>query len=71
MKLISVIIPAFNVEKYIKKSLDSIYAQTYKAYEVIVVDDFSTDNTIKIINLYKKKYKNLKLIKLKNPTARK
>ena len=66
MKLISVIIPAFNVEKYIKKSLDSIYAQTYKAYEVIVVDDFSTDNTIKIINLYKKKYKNLKLIKLKN-----
>lgn len=66
MKLISVIVPAFNVEKYIKKSLDSIYAQSYKAYEVIVVDDFSTDNTVKIINLYKKKYKNLKLIKLKD-----
>lgn len=46
---ISVVITAYNVEKYIKKCLDSILNQTYKNIEIIVVEDCSTDNTLKIV----------------------
>lgn len=47
--LISVIIPLYNVEKYIERCLDSVLSQTYDNVEVICVDDFSTDNTIKVV----------------------
>ena len=50
--LISVIVPAYNVEKYIKTCLDSIIAQTYFNFEVIVINDGSTDQTEKILNEY-------------------
>ena len=46
---ISVIIPAYNVEKYIEKCLRSVMNQTYKNLEIIVVNDGSTDETLKII----------------------
>lgn len=46
---ISVIITAYNVEKYIKKAIYSVLYQTYKDIELIVVEDCSTDNTLKII----------------------
>ena len=49
MPKISVIVPVYNVEKYIGAVLDNILAQTYDAWEAIVVDDGSTDNTYKII----------------------
>lgn len=45
MKLISVIIPVFNSEKYIEKCIQSILEQTYKNVEIIIVDDGSTDNS--------------------------
>lgn len=48
-KLVSVIIPAFNAEKFIDKALNSIEEQTYKNIEVLVVDDCSTDNTYKLL----------------------
>ncbi|MGX6591107.1 glycosyltransferase family 2 protein [Cetobacterium ceti] len=60
-KLVSILIPTYNVEKYITKSLESILKQTYKNLEIIVVDDFSEDNTVKLI---KKLMKNDKRIKL-------
>jgi glycosyltransferase involved in cell wall biosynthesis len=66
MKIISVIIPAHNVEKYIKKCLTSVFNQTYKNIEIILIDDFSTDRTIKIAKTFQKKYSNLKIIRLVN-----
>lgn len=56
---VSVIIPAYNAEDYIKDSLNSVIHQVYKNLEIIVVDDASTDNTKKIINEYAKKDKRI------------
>ena len=56
--LVSVIIPTFNRINYLKKCLNSVFSSTYKNIEVIVVDDCSTDNSMKIIL---KKYSNKKL----------
>jgi teichuronic acid biosynthesis glycosyltransferase TuaG len=66
MKLISVIIPAYNVEKYIENCLISVFEQSYKNIEVIIVDDFSTDQTVKIAKSFQKKFNNLKIFSLKN-----
>ncbi len=60
--LISIIVPIFNAEKYIRNCLDSILNQTYNNIEIIIVDDCSTDNSIKICEEYNSKrikiYKN-------------
>jgi glycosyltransferase involved in cell wall biosynthesis len=50
--LISCIVPVLNGELYIRESLDSILAQTYKAIEIIVLDDGSTDGTVSIVREY-------------------
>lgn len=57
---VSVIVPVYNVEKYIKKCLDSLVNQTLDGVEIIVVNDGSPDNSQKIIDEYTKKYKNVK-----------
>ena len=65
--LVSVIIPAFNVEKYIQATLDSILAQTWTNMEVIVTDDGSSDKTQSLINEYVERYpKIVQLIVQKN-----
>jgi glycosyltransferase involved in cell wall biosynthesis len=51
--LVSVIIPCYNAERYIAETLDSVFAQTYPAIEVIVVDDGSKDDTVKIAQKHK------------------
>ena len=66
MPLISIIIPAYNIENYIAKCLDSLLNQTYKNLEIIVVDDGSSDDTGKIVDEYAVKYENIKLIHKKN-----
>ena len=53
MSKISVIILAYNAEKYLKKSINSIIKQTYKKWKLIVVNDGSTDETLTIIQSYK------------------
>lgn len=50
--LVSVILPVYNGEKYIAQSVDSILNQTYNNIELIIIDDGSSDNTLKIINSY-------------------
>ena len=57
--LISVIVPVYNLENYIVRTLDSILSQTYKNIEVIVVDDGSTDSTAKIIDDYADLYRDV------------
>lgn len=58
---ISIIIPTYNSEKFIKRSLDSLLCQTYKKFEVIVSDDGSTDGTFKILLKYKNIFKKKKI----------
>ena len=48
-KMISVIIPVYNVEKYLKECLNSVINQTLKEIEIICVDDGSTDSSLKIL----------------------
>ena len=52
MPKFSIIIPVYNVEDYIKKCLDSVFNQTYTNYEVIVVNDGTKDNSMKIVKNY-------------------
>lgn len=64
---ISVIVPAYNAENYIKTCLNSLINQTKKEIEIIVINDGSTDNTLDILNEYKNKYGDaIKVISQKN-----
>lgn len=62
MPKVSIIVPVFNVEKYLKECLDSILAQSLKEIEVICVDDGSTDKSPQILDRYQKKDKRIKVI---------
>jgi len=62
MAEISVIVPVYNVEKYLKKCLDSILNQSFKSLEIIAINDCSTDNSAKILDEYKTK--GIKIINL-------
>lgn len=64
--LISVIVPVYNVDKYLNRCIDSILNQTFKQIEVILVDDGSTDNSPIICDEYSNKYENIKVIHKKN-----
>lgn len=59
---ISVILPVYNVENYLRENLDSIFNQSYSNYEVIAVNDGSTDSSLNILNEYKERYKDKLII---------
>lgn len=65
-KGISVIIPVFNVEKYLEKMIMSVCNQTFKYIDIIIVNDGSTDGSKDIINKYLNRYSNIKYIEQKN-----
>lgn len=56
---VSVIVPVYNMEKYLDKCLNSLVNQTLKNIEIIIINDGSIDNSKNIINSYKNKYPNL------------
>lgn len=60
MPKISVIIPVYNAEQYLRRCLDSVCNQTLKDIEIICIDDFSSDGSAEILEKYSKQYPNLK-----------
>ena len=62
----SVIIPVYNVEKFLKKCLDSVFKQTYSDYEILAVNDGSTDSSKNILENYQKICSKLKVINQEN-----
>lgn len=63
---VSVIIPAYNVEKYIEKCIDSVINQTYKNLEILVIDDGSKDETGKILDKIKSRDQRIRVVHKKN-----
>jgi glycosyltransferase involved in cell wall biosynthesis len=63
---LSVIMPAYNAESYIREAVNSVLNQTYQDFELIIIDDASTDSTVKIIKKFVKKYpEKIKFVELK------
>lgn len=60
--LVSIIVPNYNSEKFIKETLDSVLAQTYQNWEMFVVDDCSTDGSVEIIRSYAEKDARIRLV---------
>lgn len=59
---ISIIVPVYNVEKYLKECLDSILRQTFRDYEIICINDCSTDNSLQVLKEYEKEHMEIKVI---------
>lgn len=67
--LVSIIIPVFNTEKYIRRCVDSVRAQTYKATEIILINDGSSDSSGEICDEYSKKGHNIQVYHDENKGA--
>ena len=61
--MISVVMPAYNASQFIAEAIESILNQTFKEFELIIIDDGSTDNTVAIVEHYQESDKRIKLIK--------
>ena len=64
--LLTVVIPVYNVEKYLKRCIESILIQEWKNYDILLVDDGSTDNSPKICDDYVKSYDFISVIHKEN-----
>ena len=62
--MVSIITPTYNSSKYIHYTIESIISQTYKNWELLITDDFSSDDTVQIVESYVKKDSRIKLFKL-------
>lgn len=66
MSLVSIIVPVYNTERYVKTCIESIINQTYKEIEIIIIDDGSTDSSATICDSYAAKYEAIKVIHQEN-----
>lgn len=64
MPLVSIIMPSYNSSKFIEESIESVLKQTYTNWELLIVDDFSKDESVELISLYSKKDDRIKLFLL-------
>ena len=64
--IVSVVIPVYNVEQFLKECVDSVLAQTFQEYEIILVDDGATDNSGILCDEYADKYNKVRVIHRKN-----
>lgn len=62
--LVSIITPAFNSSSFIEETIQSVIKQTYKNWELLITDDYSSDNTIKIVKYFQKNDSRIKLFQL-------
>lgn len=68
--LVSIIVPVYNVEKYLRTCLDSLVSQTLENVEIICVNDASPDNSLAILREYEKRDKRIIVIDLKRISVR-
>ncbi|MER1999959.1 MAG: glycosyltransferase family A protein, partial [Lysinibacillus sp.] len=66
MRKVSIIVPVFNGEEYIEETIKSILNQNFQDFELIIIDDGSTDNTNNICKLLEKSDSKIKIIATKN-----
>ena len=66
MKKISVIMTVYNSEKYVSKAIESVLAQDFEDFELILVNDGSTDNSAEICDQFAEKYEKVRVIHKKN-----
>ena len=59
---VSIIVPMYNAEKFIGKTIESVLAQTYQNWEMLIMNDVSTDNSLAIVSVYAKKDKRIKIV---------
>lgn len=65
-ELVSIVVPVYNCEKYLKRCIESLLGQTYPYIEIILVNDGSTDDSLKISKEYEEKYFHISVIDQKN-----
>ncbi|MGL5084523.1 MAG: glycosyltransferase, partial [Clostridium sp.] len=63
---VSIVLPIFNVENYLEECLESIVNQTLDKFEVIAINDGSTDKSLEILKIYASKYNFIKIINKQN-----
>ena len=68
-ELVSIITPCYNAERFIRETIESVIAQTYTNWEMIIVDDCSKDNSAEIIKEYAAKDSRIKYLKTEKPSG--
>ena len=68
--LVSIITPTYNCAQYIGETIDTVISQTYINWEMIIVDDCSSDDTDKIVSKYQKRDSRIKYYRLANNSAK-